>query len=112
MTQSPARKILVAVKLLPTVDDKTFDHVDMKITFSADRPNPEDVREELLSAAYLLPALSGRRAQRRRCSTKAIRQVDIAALDSAQAGALTPHFARRTPPLRPSSRSCRPPRST
>jgi alpha-mannosidase len=39
----PGDKILVAVKLLPTVDDKTFRSVEMKVSFSANRPNPEDL---------------------------------------------------------------------
>jgi hypothetical protein len=37
----PGDRVVVAVKLLPTVDLKTFDHVEMKITFAASRPEPE-----------------------------------------------------------------------
>jgi alpha-mannosidase len=65
----PGAKVLVAVKLLATVDLKQFVnktdmgipispemHVaDLPIDFPADRPNPQDIRMELISAAQLLP---------------------------------------------------------
>ncbi len=79
----PGQKILVAVKLLPTVDNKAFDHVEMKITFAPNRPNPEDLREEFASTAYLLRALSSSAdAQNASVLDKAIKQVDLNALDS------------------------------
>jgi alpha-mannosidase len=55
----PGDKILVAVKLLHTVDKKRFKAVHMKIEPSTGgRPNPDDVRVECLTAANLLPALA------------------------------------------------------
>ena len=46
----PGEKILVAVKLLHTVDNKTFVGTTLQIDFAEDRPNPEDLRLEILSA--------------------------------------------------------------
>ncbi len=54
----PGDKVTVAVKLLHTVDDKTFKGATLKIDFPESRPNPEDLREEFLSAAMLVPALA------------------------------------------------------
>ena len=54
----PGDKVTVAVKLLHTVDDKNFRGATLKIDFPESRPNPEDLREEFLSAALLVPALA------------------------------------------------------
>jgi alpha-mannosidase len=55
----PGDKILVAVKLLHTVDKKRFEAVHMKVEpASGGRPNPDDVRVECIAAANLLPALT------------------------------------------------------
>ena len=54
----PGQSILVAVKLLPTVDDKEFRGAQMHISFAANRPNPLDAATEIVSAANLLPALA------------------------------------------------------
>lgn len=77
----PGEKVLVAVKLLPTVDDKTFDHVEMKISFAPNRPNPEDLREELAGAAYLVPSLGGPGGKGGDALKTAFREVDLSALD-------------------------------
>lgn len=77
----PGDKVLVAVKLLPTVDNKRFDHVELNITFAANRPNPEDLRKEFISAADLLPSLVSVSSADRKTLTTAIGQVDTAALD-------------------------------
>ena len=74
-------KVLVAVKLLQTVDDKTFDHVEMKITFAPGRPNPEDLREELVSAGFLVPSLAPTSAGDAKTLTDAIHTVDLTALN-------------------------------
>jgi alpha-mannosidase len=77
----PGDKVLVAVKLLPTVDIKTFDHVEMKITFAANRPNPDDLRKEFVSSAALVPSLAPNSTSDRATLTKAIGEVDLKALD-------------------------------
>jgi alpha-mannosidase len=48
----PGDKVLVAVKLLQTVDKKRFAGADMRIDFSPRRPSPEDLRLEFLSGAF------------------------------------------------------------
>jgi alpha-mannosidase len=77
----PGDKILVAVKLLPTVDVKRFDHVEMEVSFAANRPNPEDLRKEFVSAAALVPSLAPKSDEDRKTLTTAVNQVDLAALD-------------------------------
>jgi alpha-mannosidase len=49
----PGDKVLVAVKLLHTVDQKTFAGANLKIDFSEARPNPSDLVQELESVALL-----------------------------------------------------------
>jgi alpha-mannosidase len=49
----PGDKTLVAVKLLHTVDQKTFAGANLKIDFSEARPNPSDLLQELESVALL-----------------------------------------------------------
>jgi len=78
----PGDTVTVAVKLLHTVDDKTFNGATLKIDFAESRPNPEDLREEFLSAALLVPALAPNDAGKQGTLNEAIRAVDIAALDA------------------------------
>ena len=54
----PGDKILIAVKLLQTVDKKTFAGTRLKIDFSPARPNPDDLRIEFFTTAALIPSLS------------------------------------------------------
>ena len=54
----PGDKVTVAVKLLHTVDVKTFRGATLRIEFQDARPNPEDLRLEFLSAALLIPSLA------------------------------------------------------
>ena len=77
----PGDKILVAVKLLPTVDDKTFSSVKMKISFPPSRPNPEDLAKEFIAANVLVPSLSANAVGDDATLSKAIGEVDLAALD-------------------------------
>jgi len=75
-------KVLVAVKLLHTVDKKTFYGAELKIDFAEDRPNPEDLRLEILSSTLLIPSLSKDVAADTATLEKAIGSVDLAALDA------------------------------
>jgi alpha-mannosidase len=79
----PGDKILVAVKLLPTVDEKTFDQVEMQITFAAGRPNPDDLRKEFVSAVALIPSLGNGGGEGRKILAKAMGEVDLGALERA-----------------------------
>ena len=78
----PGDKVLVAVKLLHTVDNKTFAGTELKIEFAGNRPNPEDLRLEFLSAALLIPGFSKDAAAETAILEKAIGAVDLAALDA------------------------------
>ncbi|MFY9938381.1 MAG: glycoside hydrolase family 38 C-terminal domain-containing protein, partial [Silvibacterium sp.] len=78
----PGDRVLVAVKLLATVDKKTFRGAPMKIDFSESRPNPEDKRKEFLVATLLVPSLSKNPAADQATLVKAITSVDLSALDA------------------------------
>lgn len=83
----PGDKVLVAVKLLPTVDDKRFRGAQMKIAFAPNRPNPQDLQRQLISAAYLVPSLAPGDAGKQDTLDAAIKAVNLHALDAAnQAG--------------------------
>jgi alpha-mannosidase len=78
----PGDTVLVAVKLLPTVDKKIFQGTEEKIEFSESRPNPDDVRIEFLTAAILLPSLSRNVSADTAVLENAISAVDLKALDA------------------------------
>ncbi len=54
---SPGNRALVAVKLLHTVDRKSFAAAHVRVEFASSRPNPDDLRQEMLSVAALLPTI-------------------------------------------------------
>ena len=78
----PGEAVTVAVKVLHTVDTKTFRGVTMRIEFAEGRPNPEDLREEILAAALLVPSLAPNNQSRLMELNGAIAAVDLAALDA------------------------------
>jgi alpha-mannosidase len=78
----PGDKMVVAVKLLHTVDVKTFQGATLKIEFPESRPNPEDLRTEFLSGALLVPTLAPGDASKMTILNDAIAAVDIKALDA------------------------------
>jgi len=84
----PGEKVTVAVKLLHTVDTKGIRPATLEINFPENRPNPEDLREEFLSGAVLIPTLAGH-ADSGSMSTlnDAIHAVDLKALDAHDQGA-------------------------
>ena len=77
----PGDKVLVAVKLLHTVEKKRFDGVELNIDFAPDRPNPDDLRQEFLSTAELIPSLTKDPKPDEATLEKSIGQVDFKALD-------------------------------
>ena len=78
----PGDRVLVAVKLQATVDQKHFVDSPMQITFARNRPSPQDMREQFLSAAILIPSLSTNVSADQATLDKAISQVDLKALDA------------------------------
>jgi len=79
----PGEKAVVAVKLLHTIDTKSFRGATLKIDFAEGRPNPEDLREEFLSAADLIPSLSQNVSSDEATLTAAMNDVDLKALEHA-----------------------------
>ena len=81
----PGDRILVAVKLLQTVDVKTFSGVTMHITLATDsgRPDPNDLRIECIAAANLLPALPKPRPDLLPRVEAAVAAIDFGALAKA-----------------------------
>ena len=78
----PPERILVAVKLLATDGAKRFQGAQQQVEFSADRPNPLEMRDEFLSAALLVPSFSKDAQTDLGMLDKAIEQVDLKALDA------------------------------
>jgi alpha-mannosidase len=78
----PGDKVTVAVKLLHTVDTKTFRGATLNIDFPSGRPNPEDLRVEFLSAAQLVPSLAPNDPAPMATLNAAIATVDGKALDA------------------------------
>jgi len=89
----PGDKILVAVKLLHTVDEKTFAGVNLKIepnpnaTGATGRPNPEDIRTQAITAANILPALPTPRKDLLPQVEEAVAAINIKALEAADQSA-------------------------
>jgi alpha-mannosidase len=101
---TPGETALVAVKLLPTVDKKTFQGTQQKIEFSPVRPNPDDLRIEFLSAALLLPSLSANLSGDSAALEDAVHRVDLKALDTRDQHAFDDslrHAQERMETLRP-----------
>ncbi len=84
----PGDKILVAVKLLHTVDEKTFAGVNLKIepnpnaTAASARPNPDDIRIQCITAANILPALPTPRKDLLPKVEEAVAAIDTKALEA------------------------------
>jgi alpha-mannosidase len=76
----PGDKVVVAVKLLHTVDDKRFRGATLAIEFPSTRPNPESLRLEFLAATYLIPSLAPSDPAQMTTLNSAIQDVDIKAL--------------------------------
>jgi alpha-mannosidase len=85
----PGDKILVAVKLLQTVDDKTFSGVRITIepNSTSARPSPDDIRIQSITAANLLPALPTPRKDLLPKVEEAVAAIDTNALASADQAA-------------------------
>jgi alpha-mannosidase len=82
----PGDKVTVAVKLLHTVDTKSFQGATLRIEFPESRPNPADLRTEFQSAALLVPSLAPGDVTKLATLNDAIHAVDLTALDAAGAG--------------------------
>jgi len=79
----PGDQVIVAIKLLHTVDKKGFRGATLRIDFPESRPNPEDLRLEFLSAALLVPSLAPNDPGQMNTLNDAIQAVDLSALNDA-----------------------------
>jgi len=82
----PGDTVVVAVKLLATVDVKDIRGATLRIDFPENRPNPHDLAEEFLSAAVLVPSLAPGDGSKMDTLNAAIGAVDTKALDAADSG--------------------------
>ena len=78
----PGDRVLIAVKILQTVDQKHFHDAEFKIDFAENRPNPDDLRKQFLSAVLLIPSLSKDIPGDQATLEKSINTVDLKALDA------------------------------
>ena len=88
----PGDKVLVAVKLLHTVDDKRFSGVILRVEPGAEatvnaRPNPDDLRVQCITAANLLPELATPRKDLLPAVEAAVAAIDTDALKSSDQAA-------------------------
>jgi alpha-mannosidase len=81
----PGEKVTVAVKVLHTVDTKGIRPASLFIDFPQNRPNPQDLRTEFLSAALLIPSLAKHDVGPMATLNAAIAAVDMKALDASGA---------------------------
>jgi alpha-mannosidase len=78
----PGEKVLVAVKVLHSEGQKRFRGSQLRIQFAANRPNPQDFHDEVVSAGLLLPALGDGGGDRTQQLQSIIQQVSLTALSS------------------------------
>jgi alpha-mannosidase len=78
----PGDKVVVAVKLLHTVDEKQFNGATLRVDFPENRPNPVDLCTEFLSGALLVPSLAPGDAAQMATLNGSIQTVDLSALDA------------------------------
>jgi alpha-mannosidase len=78
----PGEKVVVAIKLLHTVDWKRIEGASLKIDYAEGRPNPEDLRTEFLTAALLVPSLAPNDPAPMKTLNDSIAAVDVKALDA------------------------------
>jgi alpha-mannosidase len=79
----PGEKVLVAVKLLHTVDQKSFTGANLKIDFSPRRPSPSDVLQELEVVAMETRGQWKSSPAQEQEFDAAVSEVDLGALKSA-----------------------------
>lgn len=79
----PGDHVVVAVKLLSTIDQKRFSGAVLRVEFSSSRPNVRDLLQEIQSAWNLAPSLGAQASVVREGVERAARAVDLRALHDA-----------------------------
>jgi len=80
----PGDKVLIAVKLLQTVDKKHFDDAEVRVEFAGNRPSPLDLLQEIQSVSALLPSLGDKSRTVEEGLARAAKAVDLAGLREAR----------------------------
>jgi alpha-mannosidase len=80
----PGDKVLVAIKLLQTVDKKRFEDAVVRVEFAGNRPSPLDLLQEIESASALAPVLVDKAQRISETVERAAKAVDLGALRQAQ----------------------------
>jgi len=80
----PGDKVLVAVKLLQTVDKKHFEEATVRVEFADNRPSPLDLLQEIQSVWALIPSLGDKSGTVQAGLEKAAKAVDLSALRDAK----------------------------
>jgi alpha-mannosidase len=84
----PGDKVLIAVKLLQTVDRKHFEEANIRVEFANSRPSPLDLLQEIETASALVPSLGAQSRPVEQGIENAARAVDLGALRQAKQEAL------------------------
>ena len=93
--------------MLATQDDKHFEGASLDVVFAGNRPNPEDLRAELISAAHLLPSIpqpAATLASQEQVLDSAAASVSMSALDQGNQSAFDASLQQaqsKLDPLRP-----------
>ncbi|MGA7852383.1 MAG: glycoside hydrolase family 38 C-terminal domain-containing protein [Candidatus Acidiferrales bacterium] len=79
----PGDKVLAAIKLLHTVDQKYFAGANLRVEFTPSRPNPAQLFEEIQSVAELIPSFGATAQTTQQQLETAAAAVDLNALHQA-----------------------------
>ncbi len=90
----PGDRVLVAVKLLHTVDKKRFMGAELHIDFDPKRPNPGVLLDEILATAELIPSLGADANSTRAMLNRAAESIDLTALAQANQAAFDRSLAK------------------
>ena len=90
----PGDKVQIAVKLLKTIDEKTFRGATFRIESSKSRPSPSDLRTEAITAATLLPVLPGYKPEMLQKVEASIVSVDLPGLQNSDQAAFDASLKR------------------
>lgn len=80
----PGDKVLIAVKLLQTVDKKHFEDATIRVEFANTRPSPLDLLQEIESVSALVPSLETKSLIVAEGVERAAKAVDLRALGEAK----------------------------
>lgn len=90
----PGENVLIAVKLLQTVDKKHFERAEVRVDFSPARPSPLDLYDEIQSVWNLSPSLGARAQAVREGGKRAAAAVDLDALHAVNQQAFDASLAK------------------